>query len=214
MDRQKLLDTCDVFLAKLKAFEEQTTEFDSKIPTAGARAEVAEFLRRYAGPKNAFLARVNEVSGWPRHQFQSLWWIVKSFRDFVEAGLHEEITPERRAQLDVVSDFLGQAETLLATKNVHPAAPAVLIGAALEEFLRTWAESAELSLGNRKPGLQAYTDVLRDDDLITKQDAKDITSWAGIRNHAAHGEWAEVADPTRVRLMLEGVNLFMRKYGA
>ncbi len=41
---------------------------------------------------------------------------------------------------------------------------------------------------------------------------KDITSWAGLRNHAAHGEWDEVKDKTRVSIMLEGVNLFMRKY--
>ena len=40
---------------------------------------------------------------------------------------------------------------------------------------------------------------------------KDITSWAGVRNHAAHGEWEEVSDRKRVQLALEGVNLFMRK---
>ena len=42
-------------------------------------------------------------------------------------------------------------------------------------------------------------------------DIKDITSWAGIRNHAAHGEWDHVSDRARVRLMLEGINLFMRQ---
>lgn len=55
--------------------------------------------------------------------------------------------------------------------------------------------------------------MLREDGLITKQDIKDITSWAGIRNHAAHGEWDEVDDKKRIAVMLEGINLFMRKYG-
>jgi hypothetical protein len=73
-------------------------------------------------------------------------------------------------------------------------------------------EAADLKLGNRKPGLDAYTQILREAELISKQDAKDITSWGGVRNHAAHGEWEQVADRNRVRLMLEGVNLFMRKY--
>jgi hypothetical protein len=41
---------------------------------------------------------------------------------------------------------------------------------------------------------------------------KDITSWGGLRNHAAHGEWDEVKDRQRISIMLEGVNLFMRKY--
>ncbi len=48
--------------------------------------------------------------------------------------------------------------------------------------------------------------------MLTKQDGKDITAWAGTRNHAAHGEWDDVADKNRVSLMLEGANLFMRKY--
>jgi len=116
--------------------------------------------------------------------------------------------------LDVVSDFLEQAQRLLEATNVHPAAPAVLIGATIEEFLRTWVEAEALSLGNRKPGLDAYASVLREADLITKQDMKDITAWGGIRNHAAHGEWQEVSDKHRVRLMLEGINLFMRQKGA
>jgi hypothetical protein len=55
---------------------------------------------------------------------------------------------------------------------------------------------------------------LRAAELISSQDVKDITSWAGIRNHAAHGDWEEVADRQRIKIMLEGVNLFMRRYSA
>jgi len=140
--------------------------------------------------------------------------IMDAYVDYVQSGLAEEVSPERRAQLDVVSDFLSQAITLLNTRGVHAAAPAVLIGASLEEFLRTWVEASGTPMGNRKPSLDSYAAVLRETDLITKQDMKDITSWAGLRNHAAHGEWEQVADHGRVSLMLEGVNLFMRKYGA
>lgn len=61
--------------------------------------------------------------------------------------------------------------------------------------------------------MDSYAKVLREADLITKQDVKDITSWSGLRNHAAHGEWAEVNDKNRISIMLGGVNLFMRKYG-
>lgn len=75
-------------------------------------------------------------------------------------------------------------------------------------------DAAAVPLGNRKPNLQNYATVLADADLITKQDVRDITAWGDLRNHAAHGEGAEVQDAGRVNLMLEGVNLFMRKYGA
>jgi hypothetical protein len=135
-----------------------------------------------------------------------------AFAEYIRAGLVEEISPTRKAQLDVVSDLLDQANSLLENQKVHPAAPAVLIGATLEEFLRTWIEALGLSWGQRKPGIDTYVQVLRDADHIAKQDAKDITSWAGIRNHAAHGEWTHVESREQISLMLQGVNLFMRKY--
>lgn len=180
----------------------------------GAHAQACEFLRMYASPKSSFLDGMREIGS---NHFSSGAKagarIMKSFIDYVDAGLAHGLTPERKAQLDIVSDFLDQANVLLETKGVHPAGAAVLIGATLEEFLRTWVESAGLSIGNRKPGLDAYSSTLYEAELITKQDSKDITSWGGLRNHAAHGEWSEVSDKQRVALMLEGVNLFMRKYG-
>jgi hypothetical protein len=139
---------------------------------------------------------------------------LAGFVRYLEAGLHEGITPTRQAQIDTVSDFLDQARILLEQQRVHPAAPAVLIGASLEEFLRTWLESANIKLENKKPSLDSYSQLLRENDLITKQDAKDISSWGGLRNHAAHGEWGEVADRKRISIMLESVGLFMRTYGS
>lgn len=179
----------------------------------GSLAQACEFLRVYSGPKSSFLEGMRKLDDYsPDYALVAAASIMQSFIDYVEAGLAAEITPERRAQLDVVSDLLEQAHALLEAKGVHPGAPAVLIGATLEEFLRTWVESAGLSIANRKPGLETYAAVLREADMITKQDAKDITSWGGLRNHAAHGEWDQVSDKQRVALMLEGVNLFMRKY--
>jgi hypothetical protein len=53
--------------------------------------------------------------------------------------------------------------------------------------------------------------MLYEAELITKQDLKDITSWGGIRNDAAHGNWDAVASREKVAIMLEGVNLFLRQ---
>lgn len=137
--------------------------------------------------------------------------VLDSFIEYLGAGLATGISPQRKAQIDVVSDFLDQSLKILESHSFHPAAAAVLIGAALEEFLRTWVEDKGLSIGNAKPGIDAYTKVLRSQDLIDKQDVKDITAWAGIRNEAAHGEWDKVNDRSRIRLMLDGVNLFLRQ---
>jgi len=201
VNQQQLLDVAGSILEKLR----QKRDY-----WAGAKAEVCEFLRIYAGPKTSFYEIAEKASG--MHIQQHLITTMESYISFVKAGLYAEISPQRRAQLDVVSDLLEQANSLLENGRVHPAAPAVLIGATLEEFLRNWIEAENLPLGGKKASLDAYCKVLRESELITKQDAKDITAWAGIRNHAAHGEWEEVTDKNRIRLMLEGVNLFMRKY--
>ena len=183
----------------------------------GVYAEICQFLQTYDGPKSQFLASIKEYnpsSYSADFAAEYITKILQSFHDYVQSGLLQGVSPERRAQLDVVSDFLEQAQVLLESKTVHPASPAVLIGAALEEFLRTWIENDDISMSNKKPSLDTYAKALREAELITKQDAKDITSWTGLRNHAAHGEWDEVSDKSRISLMLEGVNLFMRKYGA
>ena len=177
----------------------------------GVLAQALEFLHRYAGPKSSFFTMAQGCGGSPGFAKESLISVLESFIRYIESGLAEGISPERKAQLDVVSDFLSQAQLLLESKSVHPAAPAVLIGATLEEFLRAWIENEGLTLKNNTPSIDAYCKTLRESDLIDKQDIKDITAWAGIRNHAAHGEWDIVSDRQRICLMLEGVNLFIRK---
>jgi len=184
----------------------------NNLDALGRYAEACEFLRMYGGPRNSFLAALDQHSPLKPDAIIFARDVLQSFLDYLEAGLLEEVSPERRAQLDTVSDYLEMSNTLLETNGVHPAAPAMLIGATLEEFLRNWIETVGLAINDVKPGIDTYSKILRTENLISKQDSKDITSWAGIRNHAAHGEWDEVADKKRIELMLEGVNLFMRKY--
>ncbi len=186
----------------------------TSLEAAGLLAEATDFLRVYAGEKSAFFINLRDINrGVPdRKIIVYISDMLEGFIRYVENGLIEGVSIERKAQIDVVSDFLSQANTLLDSKDVHPAAPTVIIGAALEEFLRNWIEESGLDVNDKKPSLDTYAKILREADLITKQDLKDITSWAGLRNHAAHGEWDEVSDKKRIYLMLEGVNLFMRKY--
>src|SRR5687768_17086409 len=186
---------------------------EDAIQYEGLYARTKELLRVYAGPKTEFLAGLDRAN---RYSFidekaPEMAGVLESFVSYIEDGLFTGISPERKAQLDVVSDFLEQAIRLLEDKSVHAAVPAVIIGATLEEFLRNWVEADNLDLGGRKPGIDAYATTLKAAELITKQDFKDIASWAGLRNYAAHGEWEMVENKEYVRLVLEGVNLFIRK---
>lgn len=177
--------------------------------------EAQEFLRVYVGEKSAFYKQICEIGpeGSSSYIKNLVNETLSAFCAYIESGLLEGVSIERKAQIDVVSDFLEQANALLIDNKVHPAAPIMIIGASLEEFLRNWIEEAEIE-PQGKPSIDSYAKALKGEELITKQDMKDITSWAGLRNHAAHGEWDEVSDGQRIGMMLEGVNLFMKKYGA
>jgi hypothetical protein len=216
MELAEVVEPAKRLIGKLRQIEAAHRDgYRQGLPSiVGLQAQIVDFLRSFAGPRSPFVESAKGATGADGYRANLLASVLEAFIDHIEAGLQSGVSPERRAQLDVVSDLLAQAQGLLDDARVHPAAPTVLIGASLEEFLRTWVENEGLSLGNRKPGLSNYASVLREADLIQKQDSKDIESWAGLRNHAAHGEWDQVGDAARIKLMLEGVNLFMRRYSA
>jgi len=179
----------------------------------GVKAQIKELISEAVGRNSSFFELADQVHGSEEYIYKGLSSVLENFQSYVQAGLLGQVSIERKAQLEVVSDLLEQAHLLLKTNGVHPAAPIVLIGATLEEFLRTWVETKALPLANRKPCLDTYAQVLLANEQITKQDMKDIIAWGGLRNHAAHGEWDEVSDKKRAAIMLDSVNLFMRKYG-
>ncbi len=71
------------------------------------------------------------------------------------------------------SDLLDQVRALNENKEVAPAAPMVLTGAALEVALRTAIE--ELGLTIDRSGISAYAQVLRRAGVLNRQDMKEVT---------------------------------------
>lgn len=216
MEKSEVLEHAKRLLEKVESLarksESESPISDRPVRANEVKAEITESLKSYSEPRSSFHEQANKVSGNDSYQLQQLESIMESFIGYVEAGLQAGISLERRAQIDVVSDLLDQVNRLLEDKKVHPAPAAVLVGATLEEFLRTWIEAEDLSLENRKSGLQNYAQALYKEELVDKQDLKDITSWGGIRNSAAHGEWKKVSSKEKADLMLQSINLFMRKY--
>lgn len=178
--------------------------------------ETLEFFRMYIGESNSFYRQLKEipkVSGTDSLRRNMVESVLTGYLNYLQKDLEVGLSFQKRIQVDTVSDFLDQANSILNDNKLHPASACVIIGAALEEFLRLWVEDENLLENNLKKSIDSYAKLLRDDpSRITKQDYKDITSWAGLRNSAAHGLWNEVEDRQKVVLMFQGVNLFMRTY--
>lgn len=204
MNNSELLEKGKILLAEVNSKEGNSF---------GKYVKVKQFLNEYA-KNTSFSEQINKYDpmneGLGNINFYPST-LISSFVEYLEKGFLSEINPKREIQIETVNDFLEQAQKLLNTSGVHPAAPAIIIGAALEEFLRNWIESIDLQITGSK-SINTYASSLKTEKIITKQDVKDITSWAGIRNSAAHGKWDEVNSKDKVDLMLLGVNLFIREY--
>jgi hypothetical protein len=179
--------------------------------------QVLQFVRVYIGIETEFYERLTffKANSEARVQMSNRTYAVISVLDAIENYLNDDLeiwkTTSYKIKNDIVSDLLQQANKLIDNKEYHPAAAAILIGATLEEFLRILADKYSILIPDRST-MSIYADLLYKADVFTKQDMKDITTWAGLRNDATHGLFEEVNDRKRVKLALEGVNLFMRKY--
>ena len=175
------------------------------------QAEIKNFIAAVSGKNNSFYEAAEKIKITAVFAPEQLKSVLESFLRSVENDLIANSSYERKIQIIVVNDYLSQAEDLLEKKEFHPATAAFLIGASLEEFLRNWAFDQNLISEELKPSIDGYASILKKEQLIDKQDYKEITAWAGLRNHAAHGNWEAVSDKEKINNMLSGVNLFIKK---
>jgi hypothetical protein len=102
----------------------------------GVLSEATELIRQYGGERSCFLKNLSDLKPANMCYTDAVYVLsstVKAFIRYVENGLLEGVSIERKAQIDVVSDFLSQAQALLDSNDMHPAAPAMIIGASLEK---------------------------------------------------------------------------------
>jgi hypothetical protein len=177
----------------------------------GSVVSAVEFLRLKAGARSEFYLRSADAAK-RLHMAHAPNVVARSligWVDFVQHGI-AEIPVEAQAQIAAANDLMEQVEALLRDPRVHPAAPVMLAGAALEEMLRSLVNTFGVK-PRGKPGINSYAASLREADVLSAQEVKDVTSWAGLRNHAAHGQFEQI-ELANARLMAQGINLFMQKH--
>lgn len=191
----------------------RTTEDDHYAPWGRHEASAAlEFLRLHAAGsaflEGAQLPFSNNSFG-VTSALHAVASALDSWASSVTDGIVTSLPFESAARREAATDLMEQTQALLDGARIHPAAPVVLAGAALEESLRALLIANGLNAPG-KPGIDSYATALRKGDVLTTQDVKDITAWAGLRNSAAHGEFEKVTIE-RAQLMVDGINLFLRQ---
>lgn len=192
-----------------KLISELQSDETSDYSTYGSLIKSKEYVRSHIGEDNEFFWAISSLED--DFAKEKLVALLESLSQFIEDGLLTQLSPKEIAAQEIASETLSQALSMLKEELNHPAAACFLAGATLENYLRSWAVREQISV-QAPPSINKYAEALKKKKRITSQDVKDITSWAGLRNSAAHGNWGEVEDKKRVELMVEGIGLFARKY--
>jgi hypothetical protein len=116
---------------------------------------------------------------------------LQSFQELIHANLF--------------SDFLEMAEHFLESGYKDPAA--VMSGGVLEEHLRKLCGKHGVTIVS-KPKLDTMNADLARINAYSKNDQKQVTAWAGLRNDAAHGSYTNYTDG-EVKLMVAGIRDFI-----
>jgi len=141
---------------------------------------------------------------------------LKSVRRELEGGSLGSLAHQIEAE--VLADYLGQAELLLAgsKSGAEHVAAAVVSGAALERCLRTICISLSppeptISEKGAPLGMTVFIDSLKRRQVYNELQAKELRAWAAIRNAAAHGEFDSFT-PEHVGNMVNGISRFLREH--
>lgn len=132
--------------------------------------------------------------------------ILEAIKYELENGLLDNL--QKLLQADIFSDFLEMSEHLL--KEGYKDAAAVIIGSVLEDTLRKLATDKGIAIVNDKGKsltMEPLNVELARVEAYTQLVKKQITSWADLRNNAAHGHFDQY-DATQVKQMLNFVQTF------
>jgi hypothetical protein len=143
--------------------------------------------------------------------------VLKGLREDLEHGFLDDLL--LKVEAEVAADYMGQAEGLLTEgqpgKHDHVPA-AVLTGAVLEKALRRLCDEhqppiATVDAKGDPKTLNPLIEDLKKASVFNELKAKQLRSWADIRNKAAHGEFDQFKR-TDVEQMIEGVKNFLADY--
>jgi hypothetical protein len=170
-------------------------------------------IDRLSAPGSRYVAEADAVvkQGFVGQQLMNLGGILQALRADVEAGYVRRI--EELVHSAVFEDFLEMASELL--DKAYKDAAAVIGGTVLEEHTRSLASTNGIPLANGKR-IRSVDELLI--DLVKAQQfsetqRKIAAGWYGIRNDAAHGNYANVVAED-VGRMIDGIRDFMNRFPA
>jgi len=168
-------------------------------------------IERGAGRRSVYFETASAIEDKPSHEWNYLAaqiGIAKSLLSDIRDGYLRSL--EEIVHADVFADFLEMADHL--TKSGYKDAAAVIAGSTLESHLRGLCAKHEVA--SEVSGYPKRADAINADlvkaGAYSKLDQKSITAWLGLRNDAAHGNYAAY-DNTQVAVLISGIRDFISR---
>lgn len=208
-DAQKLIEFANLHAARLAGPPH----------SVGVATAAAQFLRQFAGADSDFYRAAAKAASdsaqFPNSLVQTdahrhLAELLRSWADYVESGVASAKPFALAARIEASGDLMEQVSRLLEDRDVIPAVPVMLAGAALEEILRGMSEVSGAEPAGR-PSITSYAEALKKVELLTANDVKDLTSLAGTRNEAAHGHF-DIITKEVASLYVQRVAFFLAQH--
>lgn len=143
----------------------------------------------------------------------SIIGVAKALLDDLKAGYMRSLV--EMVHGDIFGDFLEMAQHLC--DSGYKDAAAVIAGSTLESHLRELCHKAGIPVEAAKAAggvVPQKADTLNSDlasaDVYGKLDQKNVTAWLGLRNKAAHGEYAEYSQE-QVSILISSIREFVTR---
>jgi hypothetical protein len=168
-------------------------------------------VERGAGRNSAYYRQVTGVLDAKDHAWNHLAaqvGVVQSLLHDIQNGYLRSV--EEVIHGELFGDFLEMSDHLVS--NGYKDAAAVIAGSTLESHLRQLCKKAAITTEhNGKPKkADALNSELAAAGVYSKLDQKNVTAWLGLRNDAAHGNYAAY-DKNQVALLVSSIRDFVTR---
>lgn len=132
--------------------------------------------------------------------------VLRAALDDYRGGYLFDLRSEIRAETG--DGILEDAKELLGAGRKDLAC--IVAGVALELTIKDLCQRHEVPF-DRRSKLDALNTELRKRGVYNESLRKQISAWAALRNHAAHGEWNEYGEP-EVRGLIDGTEQLIGRF--
>ncbi len=216
MHAQTFIDQLDTLLGELEGLQKKAQYDDlSDLPkeSAGLAVRLQAAFDRMTMPGDTFGKAAEFLRNEPSHvKVRELGYLAYALRDELKAGWIDRITELVHA--DTSADMLEMADDLLSAGYKDPAV--VVTGTAFELHVKALAlkHGIQLSDANGKPKkADALRTALRQIQVTSALEDKRALYWMGLRNDAAHGNYASYS-AADARMFVSEVSDFIARHAA